>query len=84
MFLPGDLSLSGLAAQATNGFGLFLAALTVLAAVVTGFGEEGDNRAFFQIVPAYVLLAVPLASVMCVRATGRFQRLSDLRRRPAS
>ena len=32
---------------------------------------------------AYVLLALPLASVTCARATGRFQRLSDLRQRPA-
>ena len=55
----------------------------MVATVGFGFGQDGDKRAFFQIVPAYVLLALPVASVMCARATGLFQRLSDLRQRPA-
>ena len=84
VLLPGDLSLSGLATQVTVGFGLFLATLIVVATVGFGFGGgEGASRAFFHIVPAYVLLALPVASVMCAGATGPFQRLSDLRQRPA-
>ena len=82
VLLPSDLSLSGLAIQVTIGFGLFFAAM-IVALVGNGFGQEGDNAAFFRIVPAYVLLALPVASVMCARATGRVQRLSDLRQRPA-
>lgn len=84
VLLPVDLSLSGLAIQVTIGFGLFLATLIVVATVGFGVGGgEGVNRAFFRTVLAYVLLALPLASVTCARATGRFQRLSDLRQRPA-
>ena len=84
VLLPGDLSLSGLAIQVANGFGLFLATMIVIAIVGAGFGEDGDNRAFFRIVPAYVLLALPVASVMCAGATGQFQRLSDLHQRPTA
>ena len=87
VLLPSDLSLSGLAIQVTIGFGLFIA--TPVRRSHHRFrlcfeGGEGVNRAFFRIVPTYVLLVLPVASVMCARATGRFQRLSDLRQRRLS
>ena len=76
--LPTDYSPWRLASLGAQGFGLFLAVMIVIAAVGGGFGEEGDNGTFIRAQSAYLLLAVPIVSVLLARATGRFQRLSDL------
>ena len=75
--LPIDYSPWRIGSLGAQGFGLFLAVMIVVAAVGVGFGEDGDNRDF-RALPAYVLLVLPIASVLCARAAGRFQRLSDL------
>ena len=81
VILPADFSMSGLGSLAAHGVGLVLTA-PIVGAVAAGFGEEGDNAAFFRLLPAYVLLVLPVAALLLARGGGRFGRLSDLRQQP--
>jgi len=71
-----------LLALGAYGLAVALAIAILVAAVGAGFGEEGDNLAFFRIIPAYGLLALPAAALLLAGANGGFERLSGLRRQP--
>ncbi len=78
---PINLSLSGMGSLAVLGFGLVLAA-GIIAGVLEGFGESGAARIFLTALPMYMMLALPLASVLITRSRVRFERLSDLKTHP--
>ncbi|MEX0800245.1 MAG: hypothetical protein WD379_03390 [Dehalococcoidia bacterium] len=70
---------------ALGAYGLaVLLAVLMIPIVVGGGGEGGDNRVFFSVIPAYGLLVMPVAGMLLANANGGFERLSDLRGRPAS
>ena len=84
VLLPSDLSLSGLAIQVTIGFGLFIA--TPVRRSHHRFRLCRRGRSQSGLLPDRSGLRSPGAPRglrdVCSR-TGRFQRLSDLRQRPA-
>jgi len=80
---PRFVGVGGLTSLAAHGLGLLIA-LPILGGLINGFGEEGDRRLFFTILPAYVLLVPPITARFLGAAAGRFERLSDLsEHRPA-
>ncbi len=78
---PINLSLSGMGSLTVQGFGLMLAA-GIIAGVLDGFGASGPARIIFTALPLYMMLVLPLASVLITRGRLRFERLSDLREYP--
>jgi hypothetical protein len=80
--LPTDYSFAQLGALAAHAFSLFIAANLFLATAIAGFGD--DSASFIRPLGAYALLVPAIAWALLARATGRFQRLSDLRRRPSA
>jgi len=69
---PPSLRRSGLPSLAGHAFGLVL-----LLPALGGMGIVAGGPA--RIILPYVLLAVPIASILIARTAGRFDRLSDLR-----
>jgi len=70
----GSLPAYGLAALFT---------LPMVGAIGSGFGEgDGTRRLFGTLLPAYALLALPVAAALLAHANGGFERLSELWERP--
>ncbi len=73
LVLPGDYSLVGLARLAAQ-------ALGVVAVVPTAILIVGSlDSVVLALLPAYLLFVVPSAAALIARASGGFERLSDLR-----
>jgi len=75
-----SLTVGGLAVLPAYALGLLMTA-GLLGAVAAGFGAEGSKRWFFTIVPAYLILAMPLAAILIGRRR-RFDRVSELKDDP--
>ena len=71
---PPSTERSGLGARAAQAFGLLL----VLPAVMSIGFVAGEGDAILLLLP-YVLVVMPIASLLLARAAGRFDRLSDFR-----
>lgn len=74
---PPGLHFAGLVALSAYALGTVMI-VGILGTVGAGFGAEGSERWFFTIIPAYVIVAMPLAAMLISRRRP-FDRLSDLK-----
>ena len=73
LLLPGDYSPAGLARLAAQAMGVAVVVPTAILIVAS------LDSLVFGLLPAYLLVVVPTAAGLLARASGRFERLSDLR-----
>lgn len=79
---PVSLRPAGIVGLAARGLG----GLAVLGTVgaLGGVSADGVEGLFTLLLPAYLLLAMPLAAAATARAAPRFERMTDLYRYPAA